>query len=71
MTVGGETLQFSIDILQKERDKIVSDLKSGQQERLKDLQDIDKALEWLRLLTDSQADKACHYNLEKLPFPIN
>lgn len=47
-------MQFSITILQKERDKIISDLKSGQQERLKDLQDIDKALGWLRLLMDSK-----------------
>lgn len=64
-------MQFSIDILQKERDKIVCDLKSGQKERLIDLQDIDKALGCLRLLTDRQADKASCYNLEKLPFPIN
>ena len=64
-------MEFSIEILKKERDKIVSDLKLGQKERLIDLQDIDKALGWLRLLTDSQVDKAACYNLEKLPFPTN
>ena len=61
-------MEHAIKLLEKERDLIVADLKNGKKERLDDLKDLDKALEWLYLLEEKQFDKAKRYNLEQLPF---
>lgn len=61
-------MEHAIKLLEKERDLIVADLKNGKKERLDDLKDLDKALEWLYLLEEKQFDEAKRYNLEQLPF---
>ena len=48
--LGGELMDYAIKILEREREMIVSALKDGHQEKLHDLQGIDKALGWLQLL---------------------
>ena len=58
-------MEHAIKLLEKERDLIVADLKNGKKERLDDLKDLDKALEWLE---EKQFDEAKRYNLEQLPF---
>lgn len=61
-------MEHAIKLLEKERELIVADLKNGKKERLDDLKDLDKALEWLYLLEEKQFDEAKRYNLEQLPF---
>lgn len=61
-------MEHAIKLLEKERDLIVADLKNGKKDRLDDLKDLDKALEWLYLLEEKQFDEAKRYNLEQLPF---
>lgn len=61
-------MKYAIDILEKERLSIISALKNGQKQRLEDLQQLDNALGWLRLLKEKQVDKAGKYNLHPLPF---
>lgn len=45
-------MEYAIKILELERLSIISALKDGQKERLNDLQQLDKALGWLRLLEE-------------------
>ena len=61
-------MEHAIKLLEKERELIVADLKNGKKDRLDDLKDLDKALEWLYLLEEKQFDEAKRYNLEQLPF---
>ena len=61
-------MEYAISILEKERLSVISALKDGQKERLSDLQQLDKALGWLRLLAEKQVDSAGKYNFESLPF---
>lgn len=61
-------MEYAIKILEEERLSVVAALKDGQQDRLHDLQQLDKALEWLRLLQEKQVDKARNYHFEPLPF---
>lgn len=61
-------MEHAIKLLEKERELIVEDLKNGKKERLDDLKDLDKALEWLYLLEEKQFDEAKRYNVEQLPF---
>lgn len=61
-------MEHAIKLLEKERELIVADLKNGKKERLDDLKDLDKALEWLYLLEEKQFDEAKRYNVEQLPF---
>lgn len=61
-------MEHAIKLLEKERELIVEDLKNGKKDRLDDLKDLDKALEWLYLLEEKQFDEAKRYNLEQLPF---
>ena len=61
-------MEHAIKLLEKERELIVEDLKNGEKDRLDDLKDLDKALEWLYLLEEKQFDEAKRYNLEQLPF---
>ena len=61
-------MEHAIKLLEKERELIVADLKNGKKDRLDDLKDLDKALEWLYLLEEKQFDEAKRYNLERLPF---
>lgn len=61
-------MEHAIKLLEKERELIVADLKNGNKDRLDDLKDLDKALEWLYLLEEKQFDEAKRYNLEQLPF---
>ena len=61
-------MEHAIKLLEKERELIVEDLKNGKKDRLDDLKDLDKALEWLYLLEEKQFDEVKRYNLEQLPF---
>ena len=61
-------MEHAIKLLEKERELIVADLKNGKKDRLDELKDLDKALEWLYLLEEKQFDEAKRYNLEQLPF---
>ena len=61
-------MEHAIKLLEKERELIVADLKNGKKDRLDDLKDLDKALEWLYLLEEKQFDEVKRYNLEQLPF---
>ena len=61
-------MEHAIKLLEKERELIVADLKNGKKDRLDDLKDLDKALDWLSLLEEKQFDVAKRYNLEQLPF---
>lgn len=61
-------MEHAIKLLEKERELIVADLKTGNKGRLNYLKDLDKALEWLHLLEEKQFDEAKRYNLEQLPF---
>ena len=61
-------MEHAIKLLEKERELIVEDLKNGKKERLDDLKDLDKALEWLYLLEEKQFDEAKRFNLDQLPF---
>ena len=61
-------MEHAIRLLEKERELIVADLKNGKKDRLDDLKDLDKALEWFPLLEEKQFGEAKRYNLEQLPF---
>lgn len=61
-------MEHAIKLLEKERELIVADLKNGKKDRLDDLKDLDKALDWLYLLEEKQFDEVKRYNLEQLPF---
>ena len=61
-------MEHAIRLLEKERELIVADLKNGKKDRLDDLKDLDKALDWLYLLEEKQFDEVKRYNLEQLPF---
>lgn len=52
-----DMMEYAIKTLEAERDAVVSAMKKGHKERLKDLQKLDKALGWLRLLLDRQVDR--------------
>lgn len=60
-------MNYAIKLLQNEREIIKNDLKSGDSDRLKELQEIDKALGWLTLLQNNNVDKASRYDLDELP----
>lgn len=61
-------MEYAVELLQKERETVVEALKMGERERLRDLQQIDKAIGWLRLIQANNLDKACKYNLDALPY---
>lgn len=61
-------MEYAISILEKERLSVITALKNGHKDRLSDLQQLDKALGWLRLLREKQVGKAEQYNFESLPF---
>lgn len=60
-------MQYAINTLKSERERIVIELKNGHSERLGDLQQIDKAIGWLKLLMSRNVDKAVRYDFEQLP----
>ncbi|RRD95269.1 hypothetical protein EII17_04335 [Clostridiales bacterium COT073_COT-073] len=61
-------MEYAIKILEKERELIVTALKNGENEHLTALKELDKALDWLRLLKEKQLGAAKKYNVETLPF---
>ena len=60
-------MDYAIKVLEREREMIVSALKDGYQEKLNDLQEIDKALGWLRLLQEHRIRNVCRYCCDTLP----
>lgn len=61
-------MEYAIKILEAERAAIVAALKDRQAERLAALQQLDKALNWLRVLEEKQVDKVSRYDVEALPY---
>lgn len=61
-------MEYVIELLQKERETIVAALKNGQQEKLRDLQQVEKAIGWLNLIQENNLDQACKYDLDALPY---
>lgn len=41
---------YAIEVLKKERERIIENLKAGKSERQKELKEIDKAIGWLKSL---------------------
>lgn len=62
-------MQFAINTLRKERENIVSALKEGKTDRLRDLQEIDSAIGWLEALRQKEVDRAPKYDFVTLPVP--
>jgi len=60
-------MDYAINILEEERKALVLELKQGRKERLADLQALDKALGWLRLLNERQVDTVSRYSFDALP----
>ena len=58
-----------IELLQNERIKIVDTLKQGNQEQLSYLQQIDKALGWLKVVEDNELATVGSYKIHRLPDP--
>lgn len=56
-----------IELLQKERIKTVDALKHGNQQELSYLQQIDKALGWLKLIEEKGLENVGCYNIHSLP----
>lgn len=61
-------MEYVIELLQKERETIVAALKNGQQEKLRDLRQVEKAIGWLSLIQENNLDRACKYDLDALPY---
>ena len=47
-------MEYAINILEKEREFVIVSLKNEEKERLTDLKQLDKALDWLHLLKEQQ-----------------
>ena len=56
-----------IELLQNERIKTVDALKQGERQQLSYLQQIDKALGWLKLIEEKGLDGVGHYDIHSLP----
>lgn len=56
-----------IELLQKERIKTVDALKHGNQQELSYLQQIDKALGWLKLIEEKGVESVGSYDIHSLP----
>lgn len=65
---GVSSMQYAIEVLNKEREEIIIALKNGQQEKLNDLQQVDKAIGWIELLKDNNLDKVSRYVFDELPY---
>ena len=58
-----------IELLQNERTKTVDALKQGEQDKLSHLQQIDKALGWLKVVEDNELATVGNYKIHRLPDP--
>lgn len=56
-----------IKLLQNEREKTVDALKHGNQQKLSYLQQVDKALGWLKLIEEKGLDNVGCYDVHSLP----
>ncbi len=56
-----------IELLQKERIKVVDALKQGEQQQLSYLQQIDRALGWLKMIEEKGLEHIGKYNIYSLP----
>lgn len=56
-----------IELLQKERIKTVDALKQGDQQQLSYLQQIDKALGWLKMIEENKLENVGKYDVYRLP----
>lgn len=61
------SMQAIIELLQKERTKTVDELKLGNQQVLPYLQQIDKALGWLKQIEDMGLETVNRYAIHRLP----
>ena len=60
-------MDYAIAVLERERTAIVEELRTGRRERLPDLQELDRGLDWLRLLQLHGVDQAARYRVEIPP----
>ena len=58
-----------IELLQNERTKTVDALKQGEQDKLSHLQQLDKALGWLKVVEDNELATVGSYKIHRLPDP--
>lgn len=58
-----------IELLQNERIKTVEALQQGNQDQLSYLQQIDKALGWLKVVEDNELATVGSYKIHRLPDP--
>ena len=56
-----------IELLQNERTKTVDALKQGEQDKLSHLQQLDKALGWLKVVEDNELATVGSYKIHRLP----
>ena len=56
-----------INILEKERKKIVEHIKSGDKNYLEKLKELDKAINWIKKLDELNIENVQKYNIIKLP----
>lgn len=64
-----ESMKDIIELLQNERIKTVDALKQGEQDKLAYLQQIDKALGWLKVIEDNDLETVGKYKIHRLPDP--
>lgn len=60
-------MKYAINLLEKERELLVEALKNGEKEKVCILQQLDKALSWLRLIEEKELYHVNQYELEVLP----
>lgn len=58
-----------IELLQNERTKTIDALKQGELDKLSHLQQIDKALGWLKVVEDNELATVGSYKIHRLPDP--
>lgn len=61
-------MNSAVSVLLQERQSIIGQLKQGKKEQLIKLQEIDNAIGWLKLLMQTQVEKASRYEIVQLPF---
>lgn len=65
-----QNMKDIIELLQNERIKSVDALKRGEQHKLPYLQQIDKALGWLKAVEDNALENVGNYDIHRLPDPL-
>lgn len=59
-------MKYALELLEAQRTKIVEEMRQGAH-RLADLQAIDKALSWLKVIDEHELEGAWKYDVHQLP----